>query len=88
MESQKNRIAADGYLFSHTWGAESKKMKVFSGVIERQALRAATLGQLDVREFLCCTSSAMETSASRRLLVTFSQHFCQLHTFCFDLESR
>lgn len=63
---------------------ENKKM--LSGALENRALRE--LGQLDVWEFFLLYLLQMETSTSRRLLVTFSHHLSQLYTFCFDLESR
>lgn len=34
MESQKKRIAVDGYFFSHMWGAERKNMEVFGGALK------------------------------------------------------
>lgn len=44
-------------LLTHV-GAEGKTLKAFSRLVKRQALRADTLCQLDLWEFLCCTSSA------------------------------
>lgn len=57
-ETKKKIIAAEGYHFSHMWGAEDKILEVFSGLLKRQTLRADTLCQLDLWEFFCCAPFA------------------------------
>lgn len=58
---------------------------MLSGVLKNRTLRELghLVGIVYVVSFL-----QMETSTSRRLLVTFPHHLSQLYTFCFDVESR
>lgn len=85
---KKSKIkAVESYLFLHTWRAEGKNLKVFSRAVKRHWELQLWLSRM-YENFYAASLLQMEISTSRKLLVTLPCHFCQSHTFCFNLESR